>query len=58
MKNNSGKNKTLAPGIGLIFGVAIGGGLGIIFNNIPIGAGFGAAVGLILGAVIQAYRKD
>ena len=49
--------KTLNVGIGLVFGVAIGAGVGLIFNNIAIGAGIGAGLGLIIGAIIDSYKN-
>jgi uncharacterized membrane protein len=49
--------KTSTVGIGLVFGVAIGAGLGLIFDNMPIGAGIGAAFGIIIGAIIDSYKN-
>lgn len=56
METNESK-KTSLTGVGLIFGVAIGAGLGLIFNNMPLGAGIGAGVGLIIGAIVDAYKN-
>ena len=33
-------------------GVAIGAGLGVAFDNIPVGTGMGVALGVMLGAVL------
>lgn len=47
------------PGIGLVFGTAIGAGIGMIINIdlMPIAAGVGCAIGLIMGAAIASYAK-
>jgi len=45
-------------GIFLVFGTAIGGGMGLIISqNVAVGAGIGAALGLILGAMVDSYRS-
>lgn len=49
--------KASFTGIGLIFGVAIGAGLGIILNNLAIGAGIGAGLGIVAGAFIDRYKN-
>ncbi len=49
--------KTSVTGLGLVFCVAIGAGLGIIFNNLAIGAGIGAGVGIVIGAIIDSYKN-
>lgn len=54
MDKKSNKRPPFA-GIGLVFGVAIGGGVGIILNNIAIGAGIGAGLGIVFGAIIDSY---
>ena len=41
----------------LIFGVAIGAGLGILCGNLPLGASIGAAVGLVAGTTINAAKR-
>jgi len=35
----------------IAIGLAIGAGLGVVFHNIPIGAGAGLAIGAALGGV-------
>ncbi len=44
---------TSVTGLGLVFGVAIGAGLGIIFDNLAIGAG----IGIVIGAIIDSYKN-
>jgi uncharacterized membrane protein len=56
MENKVNK-KTSVTGLGLVFGAAIGAGLGIIFANLAIGAGIGAGLGLIIGSIIDAYKN-
>jgi hypothetical protein len=33
-------------------GVAVGAGLGVVFHNMPVGAGVGVALGVALAAVL------
>lgn len=49
--------KASFTGIGLIFSGAIGAGLGIILNNLAIGAGIGAGLGIVAGAFIEKYKN-
>ncbi len=56
MQANESK-KTSITGLGLVFGVAIGAGLGIIFENMAIGAGIGAGMGIVIGAIIDSYKN-
>lgn len=61
-ENNSNKPRQTmndnAVGLGIIFGTAIGAGLGIILNyNIAIAAGSGTGIGIVIGAIISAYNK-
>ncbi|GAB4308827.1 MAG: hypothetical protein Kow0019_05620 [Methanobacteriaceae archaeon] len=46
------KNKDFT-GLGLILGVGIGTALGIIYNNLAIFAGLGAAFGIIIGFIFS-----
>lgn len=48
------------PGLGLVFGTAIGAGFGIIINinMMPVTAGIGCLIGLLLGAIITSYDKN
>jgi uncharacterized protein YqgC (DUF456 family) len=47
------------PGRGLVFGTAIGTVLGTIINikMMPVFAGIGCAVGLLVGAIFALYKK-
>ncbi len=48
------KQKVSKVGIGLIFGTAIGGGLGmVLFNQIALGAAMGAGLGIVFGAILE-----
>ncbi len=61
MTNNPDNKATssLQPALGLIFGTAAGGALGIILSqNMAIFAGIGAALGLIVGAIINLQSKN
>lgn len=44
--------------LGLIFGVAIGAGIGIIYNNIALFAGIGGGLGIVFGAIAQSSAKN
>lgn len=50
--------KSSYTGLGLIFGVAIGAGLGIIFNNMVLYAGIGAGLGIVIGSIYQSSKKS
>lgn len=52
------KNKTSIVGLGIVFGAAIGSGLGVVFNNVAIGAGIGVGVGIVFGAIIDGYKQQ
>jgi hypothetical protein len=60
MQMNQKKNKEYPlVGIGLIFGASIGYGTGLIIVDAlyaPLFAGFGAGVGIILGAIIERVK--
>jgi hypothetical protein len=48
------KQKYHYAGIFLVFGTAIGGGMGLIISqNVAVGAGIGAGLGLIFGAIVD-----
>ncbi len=60
------KKRVPYAGVFLVFGAAIGAGLGMLFSvmisvpaatYMPLAAGCGAAVGLILGAIVD-HQKD
>lgn len=57
MKNKRKNNKVPFTGIGLIFGTAIGAGLSIAITGNVIWAGMGTGIGLIVGAIIDAYIR-
>ena len=52
------ENRYTYTALGLIFGVAIGAGIGIIYDNMAIFAGIGAGLGLIFGAIAQSSAKN
>ncbi len=58
-KNKRTKAKWHLPGIGLVLGTAIGAGFGIAIdiNMMPVTAGIGCAVGLILGAILETHSR-
>ena len=47
-KNNGDKNKSNRSSY-LVIGILFGTTLGIIFKNLPIGLGLGAAFGILMG---------
>jgi hypothetical protein len=54
--HNNGKNIQYA-GVGIPIGTALGFLFGmLLFDNMPLGAGAGAAIGLIVGAAIDAQQ--
>ncbi len=57
MKNKRKNNKVPFAGIGLIFGTAIGAGLSLAITGNVIWAGMGTGIGLIVGAIIDAYIR-
>lgn len=52
------RSKNTYTGLGLIFGTAIGTSLSMIITGNVIWGGIGTAVGLILGAGIDGYKKN
>lgn len=53
------KRKIPYTGLFLVFGVAIGAGFGFATDqNFAVTAGIGAAVGLIIGAIVDAMKKN
>lgn len=55
-KKNNSNDHYLSYGIS--FGLIIGGGLGILFNNIAIGAGLGMLMGIIIGTLIDYSKRE
>ncbi|MGC9516552.1 MAG: hypothetical protein ACP5C3_02510 [Methanomicrobiales archaeon] len=45
-------------GLGLVMGAGIGASLGVIYNNIAIFTSIGAALGLIIGAILSNSVKN
>lgn len=45
-------------GTGLVMSVGAGTALGIIFNNLALGAAMGAGIGIVIGSIISSYKKS
>jgi uncharacterized membrane protein len=57
-RDKTEKHAPMYTGTGLVFGSALGAIFGmLLFNEIAIGAGVGAAIGLLLEAGIDAQRS-
>lgn len=56
-KNNKNNNNYFYLGYGISFGLIIGAGLGMFFNNIAIGSGFGMLIGITIGTLMD-YNKN
>lgn len=58
MNNPRGFEPDVWPGLGLILGAALGTVIVLVVDTalLSIGTAFGAALGLIGGAVLRAYR--
>lgn len=57
MPKDRSNSKIMYTGLGLVFGTALGTGLCIILDQPVYWAGAGTAVGLIIGAVLDAYHQ-
>ena len=55
---NEWKNKPVGYwiGAGLVIGTGAGGGWGVVFGNITLGAALGAGVGILLMAILIKLR--
>jgi uncharacterized membrane protein len=45
-------------GIGMVFGISIGSGIGLIFDNVAAGLALGIAVGTMVGVVIETRSTE
>ena len=55
-KNQNNQNSYLGAGIGI--GLPLGAGLGVLFNNMAIGAGLGMLLGIVTGGLMDKNTKD
>lgn len=53
------KNKEASKfiGAGIVLGAGIGGGWGVIFNNLVLGAGIGIGFGVIIGSIVYKIKQ-
>jgi len=58
MKNKRNFTKVPFAGVGLVFGTAIGAVLSISITKNVLWSGIGTAIGLMAGAVIDAFIKE
>ena len=54
----SNKPKTLSMGTWMAIGVAVGAGLGVAMDNLPIGVAIGIAIGAGIGAAQDQRNKN
>ena len=52
------KNIINNPGVWIALGVAIGGGVGEMFDMVETGAGIGISLGLMVWAIVNRYRRN
>lgn len=53
MSNSNDAEKAKYVGAGMVFGVAIGCGLGVAFGNLALGIGPGIGIGVAIGALMH-----
>lgn len=57
MKEKRNFSKVQFTGFGLVFGTAVGAVLSIAITGNVLWAGIGTGIGLVAGAILDAYRK-
>lgn|GEM_PF-818980 len=57
MKEKRDFSKVPFTGMGLVFGTAVGAVLSIAITGNVLWAGIGTGIGLVVGAIIDAYKK-